>query len=163
LYSQNTTHMTTTTTPSVIKMNPTESSNSIFYGSVRINANSVCVSNLTELGETYHFRYTSKVRAGFPSICDVVCTIDALPYYLSKNTTVVQIERLINGESHWFHVLTTKGGKWSSIDKNLLESLTVGDMHRAFPKMIDWNIWKLMNTKLHGCKSFVYNEDPSQN
>jgi len=27
-----------------------------------------------------------------------------------------------------------------------------------FPKMIDWNIWKAMNTKFHSCKSFVQNQ-----
>jgi hypothetical protein len=83
--------------------------------------------------------------------------VESLPYYLSKNTTVVEVERVTNGKSNWFHVLTTKGGKWCSIDMNLLEALTVGDMHGAFPKMVDWNIWKRMNTKFHSCKSFVYN------
>jgi hypothetical protein len=91
-------------------------------------------------------------------IGDIECTVEALPYYLSKNTTVVQMERLIEGKSYWFNVLTTKGGKWNSIDKNILENLEVGDMHRAFPKMIDWNIWKAMNTKFHSCKSFVLNQ-----
>jgi len=91
-------------------------------------------------------------------IGDIECNVEALPYYLSKNTTVVQVERLIDGKSYWFNVLTTKGGKWNSIDKNLLESLEVGDMHSAFPKMIDWNIWKFNNTKFHSCKSFVLNQ-----
>jgi hypothetical protein len=116
------------------------------------------VSNLTKLGETTRFRYTAKAKAGFPIIGDIECTPEQLPYYLSKNTTVVQMERLIDGKSYWFNVLTTKGGKWNSIDKNILENLEVGDMHRAFPKMIDWNIWKAMNTKFHSCKSFVLNQ-----
>jgi hypothetical protein len=116
------------------------------------------VSNLTELGKEYRFRYTAKARAGFPVIGDVECTIENLPYYLSKNTTVVEMEKMIGGKSYWFHILTTKGGKWYSIEKNLLESLTVGDMHGSFPKMIDWNIWKAMNTKFHSCKAFVNNK-----
>ena len=142
----------------LINVNTGTMSGDVFYGSMRINGDTIGVSNLTELGKTYRFRYTAKARAGFPVIGDVECTPEQLPYYLSKNTTVVQMERLIDGKPYWFNVLTTKGGKWNSIDKNILENLEVGDMHRAFPKMIDWNIWKAMNTKFHSCKSFVLNQ-----
>jgi hypothetical protein len=142
----------------LITINTGTMSGDVFYGSMRINGDTVGVSNLTELGKEHRFRYTAKARAGFPVIGDVECTIENLPYYLSKNTTVVQMERVIDGKSYWFNILTIKGGKWNSIDKNLLESLTVGDMHGAFPKMVDWNIWKRMNTKWHSCKAFVMNE-----
>jgi hypothetical protein len=142
----------------LIKIHTGTMSGDVFYGSININGTQVNVSNLTELGKTYRFRYTAKARAGFPVIGDVECTVEALPYYLSKSTTVVQMERLIEGKSYWFNILTIKGTKWNSIDKNLLENLEVGDMHRAFPKMIDWNIWKAMNTKFHSCKSFVMNQ-----
>jgi hypothetical protein len=142
----------------LIEINEGTLSGDVFYGSIRINGERIGVSNLTELGKTHRFRYTAKAKAGFPVIGDVECTPEQLPYYLSKNTTVVQMERLIDGKSYWFNVLTTKGGKWNSIDKNILENLEVGDMHRAFPKMIDWNIWKFNNTKFHSCKSFVMNQ-----
>ena len=142
----------------LIEVNTGTLSGDVFYGSIRINGEKVNVSNLTELGKTYRFRYTAKARAGFPIIVDAECSVEALAYYLGKNTTVVEMERMIGGKPYWFHILTIKGGKWYSIDKNLLESLEVGDMHRAFPKMIDWNIWKSMNTKFHSCKSFVMNE-----
>ena len=142
----------------LITVNSGPMSGDVFYGSIRINGQSVNVSNLCELGKTYRFRYTAKARAGFPVIGDVECTVEALPYYLSKNTTVVQMERLIEGKPYWFNILTIKGTKWNSIDKNLLENLEVGDMHRAFPKMIDWNIWKAMNTKFHSCMAFVQNQ-----
>jgi len=142
----------------LITVNTGTLSGDVFYGSIRINGSSVSVSNLTEIGKTYRFRYTAKAKAGFPVICDVECNVEALPYYLSKNTTVVEVLRMIGGKPYWFHILTTKGGKWYSIDKSLLESFDVGDMHRAFPKMIDWNIWKAMNTKFHTCKSFVLNQ-----
>ena len=144
----------------LIEVNTGTMSGDVFYGTIRINSDRVNVSNLTELGKTHRFRYTAKAKAGFPVIGDVECTPEQLPYYLSKNTTVVQMERLIDGKSYWFNVLTTKGGKWNSIDKNILENLEVGDMHRAFPKMIDWNIWKFNNTKFHSCKSFVLNYTP---
>ena len=142
----------------LIEVNTGTLSGDVFYGSIRINGEKVNVSNLTELGKTYRFRYTSKARAGFPVIVDAECSVEALAYYLGKNTTVVEMERIISGKSYWFHILTIKGGKWYSIDKNLLESMEVGDMHRAFPKMIDWNIWKFNKTKFHSCKSFVMNE-----
>jgi hypothetical protein len=142
----------------LIKVNTGTLSGDVFYGSIRINGENVSVSNLTEVGKEYRFRYTAKAKAGFPIICDVECSVEALGYHLGKNTTVVEVERMISGKPYWFHILTIKGGKWYSIDKNLLESLTVGDMHRAFPKMIDWNIWKEMNTKFHSCKSFSMNE-----
>ena len=142
----------------LIKIHTGTMSGDVFYGSININGTQVNVSNLTELGKTYRFRYTAKARAGFPVIGDVECTVEALPYYLSKSTTVVQMERLIEGKPYWFNILTIKGTKWNSIDKNLLENLEVGDMHRAFPKMVDWNIWKAMNTKFHSCKSFVQNQ-----
>jgi hypothetical protein len=141
----------------LIKVNTDPMGGNVFYGTININGNRVNVSNLTELGKEYRFRYTAKARAGFPVIGDVECTIENLPYYLSKHTTVVEMEKMISGKPYWFHILTTKGGKWHSIEKNLLESLTVGDMHGAFPKMIDWSIWKDMNTKFHSCKSFVNN------
>ena len=142
----------------LIEINTGSLSGDVFYGTIRINGERIGVSNLTKLGEKHRFRYTAKAKAGFPVIGDVECTVEALPYYLSKNTTVVQMERLIDGKSYWFNILTTKGGKWNSIDKNLLENLEVGDMHRSFPKMIDWNIWKFNNTKFHSCKSFVMNQ-----
>ena len=142
----------------LITVNTGTMSGDVFYGTIRINGQLVGVSNLTEIGKKYRFRYTAKAKAGFPVIGDVECNIETLPYYLSKNTTVVQVERLIHGKSYWFNILTTKGGKWNSIDKNLLESLQVGDMHSSFPKMIDWNIWKAMNTKFHSCWAFVQNQ-----
>ena len=142
----------------LIVLNQNTLAGNVFYGSININGTHINVSNLTELGIEYRFRYTAKARAGFPVIGDAECTIDNLRYYLSKNTTVVEMEKMIGGKPYWFHILTTKGGKWNSIEKNLLESLTVGDMHGAFPKMIDWNIWKAMNTKFHSCKSFVNNK-----
>ncbi len=142
----------------LIILNENSLKSDVFYGSININGTHITVSNLTELGKEYRFRYTGKARAGFPIIADTECTIENLPYYLSKNTTVVQMEKMIGGKPYWFNILTTKGGKWTSIDKNLLESLEVGDMHGCFPKMIDWNIWKAMNTKLHSCKAFVNNK-----
>ena len=155
---------TTTNTPSVIEVNTNSVlSGDVFYGSIRINGNRISVCNHLSLGTDYKFRMIGKARAGFPMIHEVECSLVGLPYYLSKHTTYVEVEKMIGDKPYWFPVLTTKGGKWNSIDKGILEVLTVGDMHGAFPKMVDWNIWKAMNTKFHSCKSFVYNEISSQN
>ena len=144
----------------LIEVNTGTLSGSVFYGTIRINGNRVSVSNHLTSDKEYTFRMIGKARAGFPMIVEFTSTIKGLPYYLSKNTTYVEYfkESSVGGKGMWLSVLTTKGGKWNSIDKGLLEVLTVGDMHGAFPKMVDWNIWKRMNTKFHSCKSFVMNE-----
>jgi hypothetical protein len=142
----------------LIVVNEGTMSGGVFYGTILINGNKITVGNLMETGVDYKFRMITKARAGFPIIAEVTCKVEDLPYYLSKNTTYVEFLREIGTTPYWFSVLTTKGGKWNSIDKSLLEALTVGDMHGSFPKMVDWNIWKRMNTKFHSCKSFVMNE-----
>jgi hypothetical protein len=134
-------------------------SGDVFYGSIRINGKDVGVSNLLKYPyEKYKFRMTCKAQAGFQMIKDVEGDIGDLLYSLDKNTTVVEVERVISGKSYWFHILTMKGGKWHSIDKTILDWLTVSDMHRAFPKMIDWDIWKAMGCKTHADFSFVINK-----
>tara|TARA_R110000868_G_scaffold121136_1_gene321481 strand:- start:65 stop:505 length:441 start_codon:yes stop_codon:yes gene_type:complete len=143
----------------LIKITEGHLAGNIFYGTIRINDASVIVGNLIK-DETKEqkFRMIGKARAGFPLIHEVECKISDLPYYLSKHTTYVEYQTIReDGKIDWWHILTTKGGKWHSIEKSLLESLSVGDMHNAFPKMIDWKIWKAMNTKFHSCKSFVLN------
>lgn len=144
---------------SMIKVNDGNFGGDVFYGSININGNSVSVSNhLKDENEVYKFRMTSKSRAGFQVIRDFEGTVKELPRELSKHTTVVEFaKKYDNGSEHWFHVLTTKGGKWYSIDKNILENLTVGDMHSAFSKMVDWDMWKKLNTKTWASMAFVMN------
>jgi hypothetical protein len=144
---------------SMIKVNDGNLGGDVFYGSIDINGNSVSVCNhLKDENEVYKFRMTAKARAGFQTITDFEGTVKELPMALSKHTTVVEVARKYdNGKEYWFHVLTTKGGKWHSIDKNILEKLTVGDMHSAFSKMVDWNMWKKLNTKTWASMAFVMN------
>ena len=143
----------------MIKVNKGTMSGDVFYGNIDINGNSVSVCNhLKDENEVYKFRMTAKARAGFQTIYDFEGTVKELPRALSKHTTVVEVaKKYDNGAECWFHVLTTKGGKWHSIDKNILENLTVGDMHSAFSKMIDWNMWKKLNTKTWASMAFVMN------
>ena len=141
----------------LIEINTGSLSGDVFYGTIRINGERINVSNLTEIGIPYRFRATGKARAGFPIIVDIECNVEALPYYLSKNTTVVQMERLIDGKSYWFNILTTKGGKWHGIDKGFLEVMTVGDMRSSHPKMCDMNIWDSFGAKTWADKAFTQN------
>jgi hypothetical protein len=62
-----------------------------------------------------------------------------------------------NEFGHWMNVYTTKGGKWFSIDKGFLETLTVGTMRESFPDMCDMNIWTRMGAKTWADKSFTQN------
>jgi hypothetical protein len=142
----------------LIKVNTGHLTSDVFYGSIKINGQDINVSNLLKEDLIYKFRMTAKAKAGFQTIRDLNCCAADLAWSMSKHTTVVEVERLIDGRSIWFHVLTTKGGKWHSVDKAILESITVGDMHNAFPKMVDWFIWDHVGAKTHACKSFVNNK-----
>lgn len=126
----------------------------VFYGNIRINGSDVSVSNhLKSTTKKYEFRWTTKCRAGFQIVVDAKCTVKELTHGLSKHCTCVQVN--LNG--YWFNVLSTKSGKWVGIDKGILEQLTVGDMHQAFSKMVDWNMWKQLNTKTWASMAFVMN------
>lgn len=139
---------------SMITVNEGPMSGDVFYGNIRINGENVSVSNhLKSTTKKYEFRYITKCRAGFQIIVDANCTVESLVHNLSKHCGGVEVK--IN--NHWFHVLSIKGGKWVGIDKGILEVLTVGDMHQAFTKMVDWNMWKQLNTKTWACKAFVQN------
>ena len=54
-----------------------------------------------------------------------------------------------NGEGLWLNVLCTKGKRFYSIDKSFLLNLTVSNMHNAWKKMVDYDLWKRMGTKTH--------------
>lgn len=144
----------------IINKNKSKLGGDVFYGDITINGNKINVSDLIKDNEEHSYRMTTKARAGFQVIRDYKGTVEGLINCISKHTTVVEMEhKLDNGTSHWFHVLTTKGGKWYSIDKSILEKLTVGDMHQSFSKMVDWNLWKQLNTKTWASMAFMMNKD----
>ncbi len=92
-------------------------------------------------------------------IRDYKGTVEGLIDCITKHTTVVEMERKYDdGTSIWFHVFAIKGSKWYTIDKSILENLTVGNMHQAFSKMIDWDMWKKLNTKTWASMAFVMNK-----
>lgn len=154
--------MTKTNTPTIpaIKVTTGTMAGDVFYGSfdttVKNKRISVMVSNhIKDVEKQYEFRVAAKCQAGFINISDWT----TFPYEVvsswSKNSLVnVQMK----GESgHWFNVLTTKGGKWHSIDRGFLEVITVGSMRQSFPDMCDMSLWALVGTKTWADKAFIQN------
>lgn len=143
----------------MIKVNESKLGGDVFYGNISINSNNVMVSDLIKDNKENVYRMTAKCKAGFQVIRDYKGTVEGLIDCMSKNTTVVEIERKYkDGTSSWFHVFATKGAKWYSIDKSILEKLTVGDMHQSFKKMVDWDMWKQLNTKTWASLAFMMNK-----
>ena len=154
--------MTQTNTPTIpaIKVTTGTMAGDVFYGSfdttVKNKRVSVIVSNhIKDVNKQYEFRVAAKCQAGFINISDWTSTPYEAISSWNKNALVnVQMK----GESgHWFNVLTTKSGKWHSIDRGFLEVITVGTMRQSFPDMCDMSLWALVNTKTWADKAFVQN------
>lgn len=127
-----------------------------WYGSVYQTDNKgkgfeFTVSNHIEDGKKYNWRYSGKCRAGFITIFErEQMTVEQMSYYWGKHLNNVQIyKEFENGKGLWVDVITFKGGRFYSIDKAILERLTVSDMHSSFPKMVDFRLWERVNAKNH--------------
>jgi len=148
-------NMTTTNTiPSVKLSTDPVMAGDVFYGSfdatIKGKRTSVMVSNhLKDENGNYEFRVAAKCRAGFVNISDVTGTpYDAIASWSKNGLVNIQVKHTYdNGKVLWFNVLTTKGGKWYSIDLGFLKVLTVGNMRTSFPDMCDMNLWELVNAK----------------
>jgi len=123
------------------------------------------VSNHLELGVKYKWRTVGKCRAGFVTIFDRPNqTVEQMAYYMSKGTQCVQVYKEFDtpstkGDSGiWLNVITLKGGRFDSVDKSILESLTVGVIHEAFSKNVDYNLWKLTNATSHASTPYKFNK-----
>ena len=155
--------MTNTTTIPAVKLN-TDSvmSGDVFYGSfdtvVKGKSLKVSVSNhLKDTNKQYEFRIAAKCRAGFVNISDVTGTpYDAIANWSKNGLVNIQVKHTFeNGNTLWFNVFTTKGGKWYSIDRGFLEVLTVGNMRTSFPDMCDMKLWELVGTKTWADRAFA--------
>jgi len=140
-----------------------ESSNAVFAGTVTQKDNKgkhlkFTVSNHLKEGVEYTFRYTCKCRAGFLNISNQTATPEQFISSTHAFLDNVQVlKKFDDGTAYWFNVLTTKGGKFHSIDKEFLNHLTVGHMHAAWKKMVDYDLWKRMNSKSHA--SYAYKKN----
>jgi hypothetical protein len=157
--------MTNTTTIPVVKV--TEDSvlkGDVFYGTfettVKGKLTSVMVSNhIKDVNKTYKFRSAAKCRAGFVNINDFEDTPKGAICTWEKNA-LVNLQVLVefeSGNQQWHNVFTTKGGKWYSIDRGLLEVLTVGAMRQSFPDMCDMKLWEFVGAKTWADKAFTQN------
>ena len=139
---------------------PFSGENTVFFGSVTQKDNKgkrlkFTVSNHLEEGVKYQFRYTCKCRAGFLNISEQSATPEEFissTYAFLDNVQV--LKKFDDGSKLWCNVLCTKGGKFYSIDKTFLNHLKVTHMHNAWKKMVDYDLWKSMNTSSHD--SYVY-------
>tara|TARA_R110002153_G_scaffold250469_2_gene407210 strand:- start:2741 stop:3265 length:525 start_codon:yes stop_codon:yes gene_type:complete len=121
------------------------------------------VSNHLESGVKYNWRTVGKCRAGFVTIFDREDqTPEQMSYYFAKGTQCVQVYKEFETPSTkggiWLNVLTFKGGRFDSVDKSILESLTVGVIHEAFSKNVDYSLWKLTNAKSHASTPYKFNK-----
>jgi hypothetical protein len=137
-------------------------SGDVFYGSfdttVKGKRISVIVSNhLKDVNKEYEFRVAAKCKAGFINISDWTGNPHDVIASWSKNNVVnIQVKHTYdNGQTLWFNVLTTKSGKWHSIDLGFLEVLTVGDMRTSFPYMCDMNLWEMVGAKTWADNAFT--------
>jgi hypothetical protein len=155
--------MTTTNTiteNNIIKLTEGIMAGDVFYGSfdtkIKDKTISVTVSNhMKDINQEYEFRIAGKCQAGFINIHDTKGTPSSVIRGYQKNSLVnIQMK---NEFGHWMNVYTTKGGKWFSIDKGFLETLTVGTMRESFPDMCDMNIWTRMGAKTWADKAFTQN------
>ena len=152
--------MTTTNTPTLIKVTEGTLAGDVFYGSfdtiVKNKRVSVMVSNhIKDENKEYEFRIAGKCQAGFINIHDSKGTASSIIGGYSKNSLVnIQMK---NEFGHWMNVYTTKGGKWYSIDKGFLEAMTVGTMRQSFPDMCDMEIWNRFGSKTWADKAFTQN------
>ena len=114
------------------------------------------VTNHLKEDKKYKFRYTVKCKAGFLIISET--RWDQTPKEFIEGTygflENVQVWRESENptEDHkgiWLNVLCTKGKKFYSIDKSFLLNLTVSNMHHAWKKMVDYDLWNRMGTKTH--------------
>ena len=146
-----------------------EIDNQFGYGKVSQNDNTgkyfeFSVTNHLKEDKKYKFRYTAKCKAGFLNISET--RYDQTPKQFIESTYAflenVQVwcEADNPTETHkglWLNVLCTKGKRFYSIDKNFLLNLTVSNMHNAWKKMVDYDLWNRMGTKTHADYAYKMN------
>ena len=147
-----------TTTNTIIDVTTGTMAGDVFYGNFKTRVKNkvinVMVSNhLKDINKEYEFRIAGKCQAGFINIHDTKGTAGEVIRGYQKNSLVnIQVK---NEFGHWMNVYTTKGGKWYSIDKGFLETITVGTMRESFPDMCDMQIWERMGAKTWADKAFT--------
>jgi len=146
-----------------------EIDNQFGYGKVSQNDNTgkyleFSVTNHLEEGKKYKFRFACKCKAGFLNIAET--NYDQTPEQFISGTYgyVENVQVWIDADEPtdhhkglWVNVLATKGKRFYSIDKSFLLHLRVGNMHHAWKKMVDYDLWNRMGTKTHADYAYRMN------
>ncbi len=93
----------------------------------------------------YEYRAITKCVAGFLTISEGKGELSQIATRWEKNR--LHTLEVKNQYGNYQTVLVMKGGKFYMVDKSIVESLTVGDIHSTFPKMADHNHWKSIGSK----------------
>mgnify|MGYP003651235753 FL=1 len=93
----------------------------------------------------YEYRAITKCVAGFLTISEGKGELSQIATRWEKNR--LHTLEVKNQYGNYQTVLAMKGGKFYMVDKSIVESLTVGDIHSTFPKMADHNHWKSIGSK----------------
>jgi len=95
---------------------------------------------------TYNFRAITKCKAGFLVITEGTQTLKRIVTGWAKGA-LHTVEIQIAPDSPFYRVLVMKGGKFHIINKEIIENLTVGDIHTSFPLMADHLHWNVIGSK----------------
>ncbi len=93
----------------------------------------------------YEYRAIIKCVAGFLTISENKGKLSQIATQWKKNS--LHTLEVKNQYGNYQIVLAMKGGKFYIMDKAIVETLTVGDIHSTFPKMADHNHWKAIGSK----------------
>tara|TARA_Y100000817_G_scaffold100385_1_gene78419 strand:+ start:158 stop:667 length:510 start_codon:yes stop_codon:yes gene_type:complete len=93
----------------------------------------------------YTYRAITKCKAGFLVITAGNASLSRIVTGWKKGAIhTIEISR---PDGSWSRVLIMKGGKFHRIDKEIIENLTVGDIHTSFPLMADHLHWNVIGSK----------------
>jgi hypothetical protein len=102
-------------------------------------------NNNFDCEKEYEYRAIIKCMAGFLTIVEGKGKLSQIATRWEKNRLhTIEVK---NQYGNYQIVLTMKGGKFYIIEKSIIESLTVGDVHSSFPKMADHGHWKNIGSK----------------
>ena len=144
-------------------------SKKFYYGRVNQKDNlgksfSFSVTNHLEEGKKYKFRFACKCKAGFLNITETHYDQTPEQFIGSTYGFVENVQVWIDADEPtdyhkglWVNVLSTKGKRFYSIDKSFLLHLRVGNIHNAWKKMVDFDLWKRMESQTHADYAYRMN------
>lgn len=124
-----------------------------------INSSNLNQSDVIK-GQEGKFRAVVKVRAGFYTIVENGYWRNVMEVFNGfKKGSLLTIQFQKDGTDHWLTVFAITGKKVVTIDKEILKSVTVGDINQNWSKTNLYNQeqYKRVNAKTWADKAFVMN------